>query len=444
MTHSLESLVLPIPRVRGLPDSEQTDDQESDRPVLLLVDNRPSDFTRYLLGRTDIRVVLLRFDDFADVTPHWPPWGRLPEWYRKETRDVPAFDVRADRPLEEEAARYSAWAARLPARPEFFCNPEEHLQELAHSFAGLVDLPHLRQQQVRWVRNKADMKDRFTDLGIASARYRRVRTVDDVRQFGEAHGWPLVLKPVDSFATMDTYRIDNVVQLERLALSLTSREWMVEEFISGKEYQLCALVARGRVLDTFISVNPSPLLETLDSAMNAAVTVGPHCAEYSLRMAVGGLVQRIVDGMQLDHGYLHMEFFVSADGPIRMSEVGARLAGTGIPTNHALAFGFDMFGATLDVYLGRIPTLEYTNDRCVGDLLLPARPGRVVDVTPVDHLLRLPGVIRGQVDVAVGDVIPMRRASNARSGFVHVDGASIDEVLERMQTVLDAFQLTVE
>jgi hypothetical protein len=38
----------------------------------------------------------------------------------------------------------------------------------------------------------------------------------------------------------------------------------------------------------------------------------------------------------------------------------------------------------------------------------------------------------------------MRRASNARSGFVHVDGASIDEVLERMQTVLDAFQLTVE
>jgi biotin carboxylase len=431
-------------RVRELPDPEPTDADEFDRPVLLLVDNRPSDFTRYLLARTDIRVVLLRFDDFADVTPHWPPWGRLPQWYRNATQDIPAFDVRADRPLEEEAARYSAWSAGLPARPEFFCNPEEHLQELAHSFAGLVGLPHLNQQQVRWVRNKADMKDRFAELGISSARYRRVRTAAELRQFGTAHGWPVVLKPVDSFATMDTYRIDDVAQLDRLALSLTSREWIVEEFISGKEYQLCALVARGRVLDTFISVNPSPLLETLDGAMNAAITVGPHCAEHALRTAVGGLVQRIVDGMELSHGYLHMEFFVSSDGTIRMSEVGARLAGTGIPTNHALAFGFDMFGATLDVYLGRMPALTYTNDRCVGDLLLPARAGRVTQVTPVDHLLRLPGVIRGQVDVAVGDVIPERRASNARSGFVHVDGSSIDEVLDRMQTVLDAFQLTVE
>jgi biotin carboxylase len=419
-------------------------ERRSDRPVLLLVDNRPSDFTRYVLSRTDVSVVLLRFDNFADRMPNWPSWGQLPQWHRDATADVPSFDVRADRPLEREAARYLAWVTSLAAPPQFFCNPEEHVQDLGQRFAGLVGLPHLADQQVRWVRNKAEMKDKFTELGIASARYQRVATVGEIRQFAQAHGWPVVLKPVDSFATIDTHRLDSAHQLEQLAPSLPPRDWMVEEFVEGQEYQLCALVARGRVLDTYISINPSPLLETLDGAMNADVTVGPHCAEFTLRTHVRDLVQRLVDGMRLDHGYLHMEFFASADGTIRMGEIGARLAGCGIPNNHGLAFGFDILGATLDLYLQRVPELHYTNDRCVGDLLLPTQPGRVVNVTPLDDLLRLPGVISGQLEVTVGDIVTERRASNSRSGLVHVEGPSVDEVLERMRTVLDAFVLTVE
>lgn len=421
-----------------------TAESRADRPVLLLVDNRPSDFTRYVLSRTDVSVVLLRFDDFADRTPNWPSWGRLPQWHRDATAHVPSFDVRADQPLEREASRYSAWVTSLAAPPQFFCNPEEHVQDLGQRFAGLVGLPHLADQQVRWVRNKAEMKDKFSELGIASARYRRVATIAEIRQFAHTHGWPVVLKPVDSFATIDTHRIDSSAQLEQLAPTLPSRDWMVEEFVEGQEYQLCALVARGSVLDTYISINPSPLLETLDGAMNADVTVGPHCAEFSLRTHVRYLVQRLVDGMRLDHGYLHMEFFVSADGTIRMSEIGARLAGCGIPSNHGLAFGFDIFGATLDLYLQRVPELHYTNDRCVGDLLLPTQPGRVMSVTPLDDLLKLPGVISAKLEVAVGDVVTERRASNSRSGLVHVEGASVDEVLERMRTVLAAFVLTVE
>jgi biotin carboxylase len=415
-----------------------------DRPVLLLVDNRPTDFTRYILDRTDIDVVLLRFDDFADVTPNWPSWGRLPQWYRNATADLPAFDLRADRPLEDEAERYGKCMASLGVTPRFFCNPEEYTQDIANRFAGLVGLPHLTEQQVRWVRNKAEMKNRFAELGIAAARYRRVSSVDEIHRFAEAHGWPVVLKPVDSFCTIDTHRINSAAELERLAPTLPPRTWMVEEFIDGTEYQLCALVARGRVLDTFVSFNPSPLLDTLEGSMNADVTLGPRCAESSLTSSVRNLVERLVDGMRLDHGYLHMEFFVTLDGTIRMSEIGARLAGCGIPNNHGLAYGFDIFGATLDLYLQRVPELRYTEDRCVGDLLLPTRAGRVVSMTPLDELLSLPGVIAGQYEVSEGDVVTRRRASNARSGLVYVEGASVDEVLKRMQTVLDTYELTVE
>jgi biotin carboxylase len=416
----------------------------NDRPVLLLVDNRPTDFTRYILNRTDIDVVLLRFDDFADVTPNWPSWGRLPQSYRDATADVPAFDLRADHPLEEEAERYAKCMASLGVTPQFFCNPEEYTQGVANRFAGLVGLPHLTEQQVRWVRNKAEMKNRFAELGIAAARYRRVSSYDEIHQFAEEHGWPVVLKPVDSFCTIDTHRIDSPAGLELLFPTLPPRQWMVEEFIDGTEYQLCALVARGRVLDTYVSFNPSPLLDTLEGSMNADVTLGPRYAQSSLMSPVRNLVERLVEGMRLDHGYLHMEFFITRDGTIRMSEIGARLAGCGIPNNHGMAYGFDIFGATLDLYLKQVPQLRYTEDRCVGDLLLPSRAGRVVSMTPLDELLSLPGVIAGQYEVEEGDVVTKRRASNARSGLIYVEGASVDEVLKRMQTVLDTYELTVE
>jgi biotin carboxylase len=412
--------------------------------VLLLVDNRPSDFTRYVLERPDVSVVLLRLDEFADTVPNWPAWGRLTAGYRDATADLPSFDVRADRSLADEAARFTAWAATLAAAPRFFCNPEEHAQDVAHRFAALVGLPHLSERQVRWVRDKAEMKDRFAELGIPAAQHARVTSTADVHAFAATHGWPVVLKPVDSFATIDTYRVEGPAELERLAPRLTMRSWMVEEFVSGQEYQLCALVARGRILDSYLSINPSPLLEAIDGAMNADVTVGSRCPEHALTTRTRALVQRLVDGMQLDHGYLHMEFFLDPDdGTIRMSEIGARLAGCGIPTSHGLAFGFDIFGAALDTYLQRVPELQYTEDRCVGDLLLPSRPGRVVALTPLAMLLELPGVVSVQYDVDVGDQLSERRASNTRSGLVHVAGDSVPEVLARMRAVLDRFELRV-
>jgi hypothetical protein len=415
----------------------------AERPVLLLVDNRPSEFTHYVLSREDVQVVLLRFDEFANVMPNWPPWGQLPERYLRSTAHVPAFSVRADRPLEEEARRYLKWVTEMPEQPRFFCNPEEHLQEIAQRFAGLAGLPHLSEQQVRWVRKKPDMKDKFRELGIECARYRRIRNTTEIGQFAAVCGWPLVLKPTDSFATMDTYRIDGPHDLDLLAGSLPPREWMVEEYLAGKEYQLCALVAAGQVLDTFLSVNPSPLLETLSGSMNADITIGPGCIDEGWHGELGRLVQTVVDGMALKFGYLHMEFFRSPGGAMYLGEIGARLAGCGIPRNHGLAYGFDIFGATLDVYLHRRPELRYLDDRCVGYLLLPTRPGWVTHVTPAAALLKLPGVISASVEVEAGDVLTRQRASNARSGCVHVEGATVEDVVARMRAVLNTFQLQV-
>ncbi|WP_188305987.1 ATP-dependent carboxylate-amine ligase [Streptomyces sp. CBMA123] len=416
----------PANPARGAPPGAGTD-APAEAPVLLLVDDRPSSFTRYAARTLPEHLVLLRFEELR---------GDLSEDHLRRTAHLPAFWVRADVPLVREAARYREWVAGLPARPSTFCNPSEPRQALAQRFAKLAGLPHLSSRQVAWVRDKAEMKQRFRELGLRTAEFTRVRTVAEVAWFAATYGWPLVLKPVDSFACVDTHRLDGPQSLA--GIDLTARDWMVERFLRGTEWEVCAIIHRGEVLDAWPSAMPCRPLDIVDGAMNASISVGTDEAPpVDLRV----LVQRIVTGMVIDHGYAHMEFFL-IDGRLYAGEIGLRLADCEIPANHGHAYGFDVFGATLDVYRGIRPALDYRLRQCAGGLLLPLPgSGTVRRITPTEDLLRVPGVVEAVLTVGVGDAVSARRASHSASGYVHVVGASIEEVERRMREVLGAFTI---
>ncbi|MDT0447595.1 ATP-grasp domain-containing protein [Streptomyces hesseae] len=394
-----------------------------------MVDDRPSSFTRYAVRALPGGLVLLRFEGLRHD---------LPEGYLRRTAHLPAFWVREGVPLEVEVRRYERWAGRLPARPSRFCNPSEPRQGVAQRFAALAGLPHLTERQVAWVRDKTAMKDRFRQLGLRTARYARVRSARDVERFAGRYGWPVVLKPVDSFACVDTHRLTGPGA--PAGLDFGARRWMVEEHLGGTEWEVCGLIHAGEVLDAWPSAMPCRPLDIVDGAMNANISVGSgEGPPVDLR----ALLQRVVTGMGIDHGYAHMEFFV-VGGEVYAGEIGVRLAGCEIPANHGHAYGFDVFGATLDVYLGRRPVLDYRERRCAGDLLLPLpRSGTVRRITPREELLRIPGVIDAVLKVGVGEPVAARRASHNASGYVHVAGASIGEVESRMRKVLDVFTIEV-
>jgi hypothetical protein len=402
------------------------------RPGLLLVDDRPTSFSRYVIGRADLDVVLLRFEHLRH---------ELPASYLEDTAHLRSFWVRSGVPLEAEAQRYRSWV-RCPAEaaaPEFFCNPSEPRQALAHRFAGMIGLPHLEEQQVSWVRDKIAMKDRFRELGLATAEYARIHHRAEVLAFAAEHGWPVVLKPVDSFACIDTFLIRDAAELREV--ELPDRSWMVESYLSGVEEENCALVLGGEVLDIWPSMMPARPLDIVAGAINANISVATG---EGVPAGLPELTQRIVTGMGLDHGYLHMEFFVEGE-ELRLGEVGLRVAGCEITANHGYAYGFDVFGATLDVHLGRRPELRYRHRRCAGDLLLPLpSSGLVRTITDVEELLAMPGVVAAVLKVGPGEFVTCRRASHNASGYVHIVGDSLAEVEQRMRGVLAGFTIEID
>ncbi|GAA2221748.1 ATP-dependent carboxylate-amine ligase [Streptomyces nogalater] len=397
------------------------------RPALLLVVSRRRRFTRHVLDRPDIDTVLLR----PEASTVEVPDGR------------PAFRLRAGVLAQEEAARFRRWLTDLGLpRPAFFCNPDEAAQPSAHRFAAAAGLPHLSPRQVRLVTDKLAMKELFAAAGLSAARFRAVTSATEVKEFADRYGWPVIVKPAVSGSAVDTWKVDTD-RLAAVDLALRSRpdrRWIAEEYIRGTEHQLCALVYEGEVQDAYIAVNPAPLLDALDGAINGDITLAPSEPEPVDGRAVA---QRIADALGFRAGYLHGEFFIRDDGSFVMGEIAARLGGAELPTSHGLSRGFDMLAAVADVYVGRRPALTYTRDRSVGELLLPARPGIVTDISSLAELMTVPGVISGALTAAVGDRIDPPRASNASSGHVHIEGENSGVVRARMAEVLRRFRLEV-
>jgi hypothetical protein len=400
------------------------------RPVLVFFDDRPSPLLEALLARTDIQPVLLRFSDAL---------GDLDSDHLAATEDVPTFEVRVERPLGDEVARFHHWVEGLGLRPRHFCNPSEARQEAAQGFARAAGLPALGPVQVGWVRDKYLMTERLAEIGFTVARHRLVQSPADIVAFGFEDGWPVVVKPRDSYACIDTYLVRSPGEVAVVG-DLTRRRFVAESYQGGVEYELCALLRAGSVVAAWISSMPVRPLDLLDGGLNANIS-WPRVPD-GFPVEPRTLAARIASGLRLADGYLHAEFFLDGDR-LSFGEVGLRLAGCAIPRNHALANGFDVLGALLDIHVGRSPELTATCSRFVGDLLLPAPCGQVVELSTPEELLAMPQVIECRMKVAVGDIIPYRRASHHASGTVHIEGRTAAEVECGMRSVLDRFRIVV-
>lgn len=397
--------------------------------ALLFVDDRPCTLADSLFQRSDVKPILLRFQQIL---------GDLSLTYQEETQHFLSFVIDMEKPISQEVKRFQEWQQQKNLELKYFCNPSEPRQHISQRFARLLGLPALSEEQVNWLRNKLIMKKKCKEIGFLVADSAPVFNPNDVLAFAEIHGWPVVVKPTEGFACIDTYKLEGEKDIKKLKLG-SNHEWMVESFVWGQEYECCALIFNCQVLDTYLSYFPASPLEATDGAINANISLGYLNKEFPVDMRK--IVQQIVDGMNIDRGYMHLEFFLLPDQTVVLSEVGLRLAGCEIPGNHGLAYGFNIFDALIDIHLLRHPKLEYTQKRCVGDLLLPIKPGRVEAITPVSELLMMEGVIKAKLKIKVGDSISARRASHFSSGYVHIEGQTVSEVEYRMQRVLERFNL---
>lgn len=402
----------------------------SKKKTLLFIDDRPNTLASRVFERDDYNLVLIRHENHSLPYNHLEKTKKFLTYYRDNRLST-----------EDQIQCFVEWCAANGIKPDYILNPSEPEQHFAHALGRHVGIPSLSEDQVKWLRNKVAMKDKFREIGLSTAEYAAVSTHEEIIQFAEVHGWPVVIKPQEGFACINTYKLSSDEEVRDFHLA-ENIGWMVESFVDGTEWECCALISKGMVLDTYLSYMPARPLEIVDGAINANITVRPHPSDFSIDTK--DLVEKLVNGMGLDHGYMHMEFFINSNGEFFMGETALRLAGCEIPENHGLAFGFNIFDVLIDIHLDENPSMQYGGEHCVGDLLLPAAKGKITYMTPREELMNMPGVISYKPRISVGDFVDPRRASHTCSAVVHVEGDDVGHVLERMYCVLNNYKISTE
>ncbi|MEU7279012.1 ATP-grasp domain-containing protein [Streptomyces sp. NPDC045431] len=287
------------------------------------------------------------------------------------------------------------------------------------------------------------------ELSVAAA---EVAGADDLVAFGAAHGYPLVLKPVDATASLGVVRIDGPEQaaaawaeVEALR-ARTDLQWgsfftigrfIAEQYISGPEYSVETFSFAGRHIVLAVTekltggdgpdVDPDAGPDRAPGAGEGFIELG-HALPARLapddERRVEESVSRFLDAVGLTDGAAHTELRLTPSGP-QIIEGHNRMGGDRIFDLLDAAYGIDVEEWIVAWQFGLIPALTErpVPRRSAATRFLSARPGTVVEIQGAEEARALDGVLDVETTVAPGDTVGELRGNWDRVGQVLATGA---------------------
>jgi predicted ATP-grasp superfamily ATP-dependent carboligase len=199
----------------------------------------------------------------------------------------------------------------------------------------------VRSNDIKDVRQKSRMKEVFRQAGVPVARGRCVASVSEARALAGEIGFPMVVKPDAGVGALDTYRLENEIELETLFNSGPISDVIAEEFISGDLFSFDGLVDRDGQLLFYTA-------HTFSQGIMETVNEDRHVHYYSLRevpIELEEVGRNIVAAFGLKERFFHIEFFKTPDNRYVALEINMRPPG---------GFTTDMFNYANDIDIYRI------------------------------------------------------------------------------------------
>lgn len=352
------------------------------------------------------------------------------------------FDTEKDYDLEIK--KLKIWLKEKEISLNYFLNDSEYYMEISNRIANSLGLPCLTPEQVKWVRDKVDMKNKFNEIGLSTVRYVPIESKEDIKNFFYQNKCQtIIFKPRRAMNSKNVYKLCSINDINNLDIEIKPNEYMVETFCYGHEWSIESLVQDGVVLDSYLSYLPNATIwASIENKLHAHMTCINHPRYFE--MTPKKYVQKIVDGFELKNGTMTIEIFVMSDGTMLASELGWRLPGGRACEAHSLSYGFDIWNSLIDIAVGEKVNLKYSDKKiCVGTLRLPNLEGIIKYVTPIEELLSYEGVTDGKLFAKIGEFQKKRRVGSDCSGWVQVSGIDTFDVLHKMQVVYDNFRIEI-
>lgn len=206
----------------------------------------------------------------------------------------------------------------------------DYLFESMVKIAEAADLPcYFDREHLSLYRNKKDMKDMLTFLGIHTPAYTSIRKNFQDDNLAGFH-FPVVVKPVDKYGSRGVQVLDSLEEIrahfDEACATSQMKEILVEEYHDGYEFNMMTWVLEGKVQVISIAdreKSPVGAHEIPISSRN----VYPSRLMGTVYEEAKDILQKVADYTGQREGPLSMQFFWKEGTPIQVCEVAGRFFG---------------------------------------------------------------------------------------------------------------------
>lgn len=215
------------------------------------------------------------------------------------------------------------WVDRLEATVEAHIMPVAEVREAC-------SIPGLSVETCYLCRDKPAMKEVLRAAGVPCAQSIGSGDVNDIENFANSVGFPLIIKPRSGAGATGTSKVHNIDELRSaLAQSNVGRggEVAVEEFIEGHEAFYDTISIGGHVVHEFITHYYPNVLEAMRSRWISPQFITTNriddVDDYDEVKTMG---RRVIEALKIGTAATHMEWFFGGKG-LKFSEIGCRPPG---------------------------------------------------------------------------------------------------------------------
>ena len=227
---------------------------------------------------------------------------------------------------------------------------------LADALSEVLDLYSNGTQLSAARRNKYKMHEVLHESGVASIPQFKSRNIQEVLEWVEMNTLcPVVIKPLHSAGTDSVFICSTREDIENAfsriigktnKLGLNNTEVLVQKYLKGTEYIVDTVSCNGQHMVSDMWQYKKQVVDGIP--IYDAEELLPFNGEIQEKLR--SYIFQVLDALNIKFGPAHHEVMMTEEGPI-LIEMGARLAGGGLPGICKILVSGNQVDLTLDAYL---------------------------------------------------------------------------------------------
>ncbi|HVW73747.1 MAG TPA: ATP-grasp domain-containing protein [Rhizomicrobium sp.] len=292
--------------------------------------------------------------------------------------------------------------------------------------AAILGARHIPADVAELCVHKFNMKKALRAAGVNVPAFASVQSLDDLKAFVEAVGYPVVIKPVDNSGARGVLRLTEEIDIAE-AFAYSSRfaysgEIMAEKFVGGLQ-----ISTEGLILDDvfhctgFADRNYSRLDDSVAFMVEDGGDI-PTVLGDADKMLVEAEFEKAVRALGIGWGPAKGDMIFGTDGKPYVIEIAARLSGGNFCYDKVpWATGVDIVDILIDMAVGNpVDVSRFTPTRNLASAqryFFPA-PGTLCEIRGAEDVWSIEHIRKVDIWVRPGDQIASLENHPSRVGYV--------------------------